>query len=1658
MALSSSLDLEPMLEAVLAILLRGLDARSAVVFADDDPRMPVIALPRQAAATLLSEHETFMQDPRGLPAHRLDPRPNGLELNRFVLSGFGVMFLERRGPPLAPEVLRALEPLMERLGRSARACSGNAKVRASEARFSELAATLPEVLFECRIEAGGAFSFDYVSPRAVAVLGLAPETLVNRPFALIERLHPSDREALVATLAVAAVRRENFEQRVRLGDDDPPVRWLRIAANPRGMHDDGRWSGIIEDITAQQRVATAERDAARLRMSSLLSLAGDAMVGADSSGRITHWNRAAEALLGYPSSAILGEPLVQIIPERMRSAHSSGMARHMATGEARVLGRPIELPALHADGSEVHVELLVSRVQDGDEVFFIAVIRDLTERKQAERERARSAEEGQHFASALVELGRAALTDPADLHGHVTSIVAGALDIARVSIWSLDAASATCLDLFDATGPGHSAGIVLEEQAFLPYFAALREESVIVAPDARTHRATACFRESYLEPLGIVSMLDVPVRTLAGVEGVLCIESTERRQWRDAEVRFCLDAATLLSQARERVERTRLEARHAFVLASIVEAVIACDKNERITLINPAAEQLTGWTSAEALGRPLSDVYRVISAETLLPVETLVTEVLASGLAVPKPVVRLLLRGDERIAIASNARPIREFGTLTGAVLTFRDVRDEESARRDLEEQNRRLQALREATPDMLFSVTSDGRLQYQKSTASPDLLVPSEEMSAHTVSSLFPAEIAGQILGAVTEAIRTHAVQTVEYTLDTPEGRRTFEARFARLGDHETTVIVRNVTAERSRDNALREERTRLQMVLASTSAILYSARLPDLSVEYVSDSVVAVLGFTPEEFAMPDFRERAVHPSDRATVMAGLERFMETGRHIDEYRHRHADGSYRWLRDELRLITDDKGQPLRAVGASFDITDRKRGESRLDALLAVQQIVTRVSAGFLKAPDGSESLAIDEALGALGRLTRADRAYVFQLDGLLMDNTHEWCKEGIVPQKSNLQRLPAEEFEFFQRPLSLGRWLHIPSVSELPPEAEAEKAVLSEQGIESLLAVPLMGDGVLNGFVGVDNPDVHPLSIPEFAELMQLMADTVAAGMRRIRDERVLRHLNERLTLKLDQQRQLQELSIDVARATSRDELFMRLRNRLRPLLGAERVSMMENLKDGQRHRFRLLDFDMEKATNTDGRFVDVDRVEVEVSGHTSGSAPQLAMELEAAVTSREHRLTDFPDWMHFRELYGYDQFIVTPLFGTTGVFGTLNVALTRAEPPTVEEVEWVSTLGAMLAAHITLQEAREALEGLNADLEARVEVRTGELRASEERFERLFREAPQAMVIVDAARNVVQSNSKAQYLFKVEEHAFPGTSVNDFVPGSIPEQRGRLMDDFAELRDGRMMSADKQVRAIRLDGSEFSAEIGLVPIELNGEPHVLAGITDVTDRLEAQAAVAQSLREKETLLKEIHHRVKNNLQIISSLLTLQSEQMPSDRARGLLEDSVNRVRSMALIHQQLYGVESLERIDLGDYARTLAESLRGALAPHARLRVDVAMVEVAVDTAVPLGLILNEFLTNAFKYGLPERANGGGPTPRRTGEHCDILVEVGIVDDRIGLAVTDSGNGPPAAFDPDRSTGLGLQLVRSLSRQIRGKFTFDFDRGSRFAVSCPRASKPR
>tara|TARA_R110001599_G_scaffold210893_1_gene408292 strand:- start:7426 stop:9369 length:1944 start_codon:yes stop_codon:yes gene_type:complete len=201
-----------------------------------------------------------------------------------------------------------------------------------------------------------------------------------------------------------------------------------------------------------------------------------------------------------------------------------------------------------------------------------------------------------------------------------------------------------------------------------------------------------------------------------------------------------------------------------------------------------------------------------------------------------------------------------------------------------------------------------------------------------------------------------------------------------------------------------------------------------------------------------------------------------------------------------------------------------------------------------------------------------------------------------------------------------------------------------------------------------------------------------------------------------------------------------------------------------------------------------------------------------------------------------------------------------------------------------------------------------------------------------------------------------------------------------------------------------------------------------------------LSKSLSEREALLKEIHHRVKNNLQIIASLLYLQSDESEDQDVRRLLEEGQGRVRSMALIHQKLYENDDLKHIPFDDYLKELIGEIKlsfGDMAKNIELEVEAKDVFFDVDTAVPLGLIINELSTNAFKYAYAKRVGGG--------VFKVVLKKEGS---EYRMTVSDNGHGiPDEVLNATQSSSLGLKLTRMLSDQLEGEYNFDNSNGTTF-----------
>jgi PAS domain S-box-containing protein len=228
-------------------------------------------------------------------------------------------------------------------------------------------------------------------------------------------------------------------------------------------------------------------------------------------------------------------------------------------------------------------------------------------------------------------------------------------------------------------------------------------------------------------------------------------------------------------------------------------------------------------------------------------------------------------------------------------------------------------------------------------------------------------------------------------------------------------------------------------------------------------------------------------------------------------------------------------------------------------------------------------------------------------------------------------------------------------------------------------------------------------------------------------------------------------------------------------------------------------------------------------------------------------------------------------------------------------------------------------------------------------------------------------------------------------------------------------------------------------VVERDAQGNPVRMTGVQqDITERKKVEEKLQNSLREKEVLLREIHHRVKNNLHIISSLLDLQSDTLENEQLVEMFADSQNRIRSMALIHEQLYQSPDLGQVEFGEYIHRLMNNLFfsfGENINNIQPIIEVDSVYLNIETAIPCGLLINEIVTNAFKHAFSQSSSG------------KIHVQFSQQDQQLKLIISDNGKGIPNTIEWQKSSSLGLRLVKILSQQLKAKVQTDFSQGTYF-----------
>lgn len=790
--------------------------------------------------------------------------------------------------------------------------------------------------------------------------------------------------------------------------------------------------------------------------------------------------------------------------------------------------------------------------------------------------------------------------------------------------------------------------------------------------------------------------------------------------------------------------------------------------------------------------------------------------------------------------------------------------------------------------------------------------------------------------------------------------------------------------------------------------------------------------------------------------------------------------------------------------------ITHYEKSQSELQYRLSLEELLATLSTHFINLPTVEIDGGIQTALEWIGSMCSVERAYVFLIDEThsYWSLAHHWHHPHIAEITfTNQQNIASADWQEVFPELIKRQVIYLPEVEALQPSEKQRLFHLLYSGIKSLILIPMVSQGELIGCLGFDMISETKSWSEEVISLFKIMAEMFVNTISRKRFEQILSN-NERKYRHLVETCQDLIWSVDqdgrftyVNQATENiygcppEEII----GKTWQDLAYSQINLMSNLETAYIIQCLVecpkgCEIVQQKRDGTPVYLSFNSLILRDANGNfqgATGTATDITerKQSEEALRQAKHQLQavlDAVPWLVSwisrdlryvgvnRQLASSFKLVPEDFIGKE--IGFLNTGpgfvqfvqdfFNSSEEQISQEVE--TKVDGQVKNYLIVfkkYDQGQAVVCVGIDISDRKQAEIiqsqliASLQESERKYRTLYEATGDAVILLDHAGVFLDCNRASLEMFgchsKVE---FCSQQFTDFSPALQPNHQHSLLL-FQNAIEQALTTGNTRFEWIyqRLDNTLFPAEVLLTAMEIGdfSSPHPLqnkenkllqAVVRDITERKRNEEKIKASLEEKEVLLKEIHHRVKNNLQVISSLLRLQSRYITDPQILEMLQESQNRVQSMALVHEQLYQSADLSRIDFADYIHSLTSHLYQAYegnAKRAKLLINVTPVLLNIDTAVPCGLIINELVSNSLKYAFP--GNNMGNIQIDFQNSLDNPQE-------ICLTVQDNGIGFPKAIDFRNSGTLGLRLVCSLVRQLVGNIELENDLGTMFIIKFP------
>jgi PAS domain S-box-containing protein len=998
-------------------------------------------------------------------------------------------------------------------------------------------------------------------------------------------------------------------------------------------------------------------------------------------------------------------------------------------------------------------------------------------------------------------------------------------------------------------------------------------------------------------------------------------------------------------------------------------------------------------------------------------------------------------------------------------VATVRDITKEREQEKQLQQSEKLFRSLTENAPDIILLIDKQGKILYHNQVTNQN----KDKIISSKVFDYLPDTSKKIYKNALKKLFDTGKAQTIEFQGYGPEPGKLYWYR-SRMGAiknekgevEKAIVIATDITEVVNTALELKKQKERLSDIIENIDEGIYKSTITPEGyyiLQFASDVFFKWFNVTPDDIGKVIDEKRArklfenYHPEDVQKVIKTHEKNKEVKKYQLNYRYK-IRGEYRWLEETIIRKYNEQGEHIANFGIVRDITERmlsqihlKQSEERYRNLFA------KNLAGVFKTKLRSgEIIDCNNAFAKIfGYKTRV------QLIGnksLKLYYSKEQRKKYLQKLLQN-KNLTNYKQKLRKKDGSVIWVLMNVSVTELNKEQYIEGTLIditdiinyekqiiqSQKNYETLIETAPYGIVIHDkGKIVYHNSKTNEIFdlLPGENAVNRNVLEFLPEEYHEIVKKRYIKTLEEdggrvfeyKITTPGGKQKNIEVISssfmyqdkkmiylsfrdITAKKLYQKEKLRAEIAEEANKILKSEieyRKQIEQQLEENRKFTQNLIDssLDMIIASDKEGKIIEFNK----------------AAELSFGYLKKE--IIGKPINILYKNKAELNQ--VTKQLETKGIY--------TGEIINVDKFGHEFT--AYLSASLLYNEKGQIVGsmGVSRDI-TDIKEAEKQIRISEEKYRDLFENA------IDLIQSVNQEG-KFEYVNQswLKALGYTAEEVENlyFLDIIHPKSKKHCEKYFQNLLKHQNVSNQLQISFITKSGKELIVE-GNISAKYTGQGVSTRGIFhDITERIKAEQKIKNSLKEKETLLKEIHHRVKNNLQIISSILNLQSSYVNDPNVLNVLKESQFRIKSMAYIHESLYQHKDFSRINFSEYITNLSKNLLYSYAQldnSIELKLQLDEIFLDIDISIPLGLIVNELLTNSLKYAFKE--NKG-----------IITIEMKQKEEKIQLKIADNGVGLPKNFDIYATETLGLQLVTTLIEQIDAQLELINKNGTQFIIT--------